>query len=75
MKFMVKKGYKHKTSIPGNDAENYLSALLNMGRNDIGSRIPDLTAMAPSYGSKFFLEVKSGKKRKVVLNQDQFQFS
>jgi hypothetical protein len=71
---MTKLRYKHKTSVPGTDSEYYLSRLFLMLRNFNGSNRPDLVTPDGLYNPRFSLESKSGKARKVVLNEDQFQY-
>ncbi len=72
---MSKLRYKHKTSVPGTDSEYYLSRLFLMLRNFNGSNRPDLVTPDGLYSPRFSLESKSGKGRKVVLNEDQFQYA
>lgn len=71
---MAKDGYKHKTSVPGTDAEYYVMRLLMMLKNPNGGNRPDFITPDGLYSPRFSIELKSGKGRKVVLNEDQFQY-
>lgn len=71
----MKDGYKHKTSLFGNAAENYVSRLFMLMKNPNGRRRPDLVSIDQRYEPILSVEVKSGAKRKGILVDYQLHYS
>lgn len=71
----MKKGYKHKTGIFGTDSERYVARLLLMARNRQGDRRPDLISVNGRYDPRLSIEVKSGRKQKVVMVDYQLHYA
>lgn len=72
---MVKRGYKHNTSVSGTDSEFYDASLFMMLRNPNGMRRPDLISMPGLFDPQLSIELKSGKGMKGVLCESQLHYS
>ena len=72
----MKTGYKHNTSVFGNDSENYVASLFMMVQNPNGSRRPDLVSSPScSFDPKLSIELKSGRQMKGVLVDYQLHYA
>ncbi len=71
---MVKRGYKHNTSVSGTDSEFHDASLFMMLRNPNGMRRPDLISIPGISDPQLSIELKSGKGMKGVLCESQLHY-
>ncbi len=71
----MKKGRSDKTGVFGSDAEFYVSRLFMMMKNPNGRRRPDLISVDGKFSPRLSIELKSGRGRKGVLNEEQLHYA
>src|SRR5271157_2135481 len=71
----MKQGRRDNTVVFGTDSELYVSRLFMMMKNPNGGRRPDLVSVSDHSSPRLTLEVKSGREKKGVLNEEQLHYA
>lgn len=66
--------YKHRTPMFGESAEHYVASLFQLIRKPNGNQSPDLFDSFGRYTPHLIMEIKSGAKKKGVINDFQMHY-